>query len=137
MTKKPTPEELAKLVYKDMFDNPIKVGDYIVYAALADRSGVLRAGQVIELTYDKSRSSWSDGPLTPKVRAKSWNNFQAENYEWKGTERVELPRKSGRQKDVTLGFLDRLIVVPESQIPLFIKKDFDGPVMDWRGQPVE
>lgn len=112
--------------YFDMFGKEIKVGDYIVYAGLADRSAVMRAGQVIELTQTKGGYS----KVKPKVRVKSWNAFRADSGSWKNEER------SGRQKDVTLEFLDRLIVVPESYISEKVKKDLDGPVCDWSGRPV-
>jgi hypothetical protein len=121
--------DISKLEHKDMFGRDIKVGDFIVYAGLADRSAVLRAGQVIELTYDKSWKDWRGGSPEPKVRAKSWNFYKAER-ERDG----KVP--SGRQKDVTLGFLSRLVVVPESQVGDKVKQDLAGPVMDWKGDPV-
>jgi TfoX/Sxy family transcriptional regulator of competence genes len=88
--------------YRDMFGNEIKVGDYIVYGGLADRSAVLRAGRVVALK-------------NGKVRAQSWNNYRAQG--WNG----EV--KSGKQKDVTLAFLDRLVIVPESSVSEKIKSD--------------
>jgi hypothetical protein len=115
--------------YKDMFGRDIKVGDYIVYAGLADRSGVLRAGQVIELTHTKP-SKWGSDKIEPKVRVKSWNNYRAQGWGNK------MDGRSGRQKDVTLGFLDRLVVVPESSVGEKIKSDLAGPVCDWKGDPV-
>lgn len=120
--------DTSKFEYKDMFGNDIKVGDYIVYAGLADRSGVLRAGQVIELTCTKETRY--GGEPEPKIRCRSWNNFKAQSRSWK----AEDP--SGRQKDVTLGFLDRMIVVPAEQVSEKIKKDLAGPVCGWDGMPV-
>lgn len=97
--------------YKDMFGREIKVGDYIVYAALADRSGVLRAGRVLELT--QSKTSYSD-PI-PKIKCESWNYYQANGYR----------NGSGKQKAVSLGFLSRMVVVPESYVSQQIKNDLD------------
>lgn len=105
--------------YKDMFGRQINVGDYIVYAGLADRSAVMRAGRVLALT--QSKTEYSDPE--PKIRVSSWNNFRSRTYN--GEE------KSGRQKDVSLGFLDRLIVVPEDYVSDKIKSDLDGPVSDY------
>lgn len=102
--------------YRDMFGREIKVGDYIVYGGLADRSAVLRAGRVIEL---KCTKDWS-GKLSPKVKAESWNNYRSMGYG--GIE------KSGKQKAVSLGFLDRIVVVPESYVSDKVKRDLDGPV---------
>ena len=113
--------------YLDMFGREIKVGDYVVYAGLADRSAVLRAGRVIELTYSKQEVSIYDRKTgkhsygyEPKIRCESWNNFRSQG--WKGEER------SGKQKAVSLGFLDRLIVVPEDYVSEKIKNDIDGEV---------
>lgn len=116
--------------YRDMFGREIKVGDYIVYAGLADRSAVLRAGRVIELTYSKTGSVKYDpktGERTlvkePKIRCESWNNYRSQG--WNGEER------SGKQKAVSLGFLDRLIVVPEEYVSQKVKDDLDGEVQSY------
>lgn len=126
-----TKVDTSKFVYKDMFGHDIKVGDYIVYAALADRSGVLRAGRVLELTHSKPR--WPDEVVEPKVKAESWNNYRSQNVPWNNPA-AEI---SGKQKSVTLGFLDRLIVVPESIVSAKVKADLDGPETDWQGLPLE
>lgn len=87
--------------YKDLFSREIKIGDYITYAANDGRCGVLRVGQVLELT--ESKESYSRGKKHPKIRVKSARyrmvNYNTGKYDWE------------RQKDVSLGFLDRLIVV--------------------------
>ena len=121
------PVDISKFEYKDMFGRDIKVGDYVVYAGLADRSAVLRAGRVIELTYSKEKVRTYDRKSgehrfdhEPKVKCESWNNFRAQG--WNGEE------KSGKQKAVSLGFLDRLIVVPEDFVSQKIKDDLAGEV---------
>lgn len=106
--------EQPVLEYKDMFGREIKVGDYIVYAALADRSGVLRAGRVLELTYSKESYS----KTIPKVKCESWNYYRAQNT-WR--ENV-----TGKQRAVSLSFLSRMVVVPESYVSQQIKDDLDG-----------
>ena len=124
-----TPVDTSKFVYKDMFGRGIKVGDYIVYAGLADRSAVMRAGRVIELTHSKEKVSIYDRKTQehrtdyePKVKCESWNNFRAQG--WSGGE------QSGKQKAVSLGFLDRMIVIPEDYVSEKIKKDLEGEVND-------
>lgn len=86
--------------YKDLFNREIKVGDYITYAANDGRCGVLRVGQVTKLTHSKEEIR---GQFVPKIWAKSARyqmmNYKTGEYGW------------DRQKDVCLGFLDRLIVV--------------------------
>ncbi len=108
-----------------MFGNDIKVGDYIVYGGLADRSAVLRAGRVVALTQSKEKVRFYDRSIgefrndyEPKIRCQSWNNFLSQD--WGGKE------KSGKQKDVSLGFFDRLIVVPEKIVSQKIKDDSAG-----------
>lgn len=127
--------DISKFVYKDMFGRDIKVGDYIVYAGLADRSAVMRAGRVIELTHSREKVSIYDhktGKFTndyePKIKCESWNNYRSQGR--KGEE------KSGKQKAVSLGFLDRLVVVPEEYVSEKVKKDLDGPVTDYFGNVV-
>jgi hypothetical protein len=119
--------DTSKFEYKDMFGRDIKVGDYIVYAGLADRSAVLRAGRVIELTHSKEKVSLYDRKTgkhsvgyEPKIKCESWNNFRSQG--WSGEE------KSGKQKAVSLGFLDRLIVVPADYVSDKIKEDLDGDI---------
>lgn len=104
--------------YKDMFGRDIKVGDYIVYAGLADRSAVLRAGRVVELTF--SKTGYSE---LPKIKVESWNNFRAQGE-----------GLSGKQKAVSLGYLDRLVVVPKDFVSEKIKTDLAGPVADYFGR---
>lgn len=115
--------------YRDMFGREIKVGDYIVYGAVDGRSGTLRAGRVIELTHSKDKVSIYDRETgehrhdyEPKIKCESWSNFRSRD--WGGKE------KSGKQKAVSLGFLDRLIVVPAEIVSDKVKKDLDGPLTD-------
>lgn len=120
-----TTVDTSQFEYKDMFGRDIKVGDYIVYAGLADRSAVMRAGRVVELTYTKAKYS----SVEPKIRVASWNNFRANDRNWKDPNK----KTSGRQKDVVLGFLDRLIVVDASTVSDQVKNDLAGPVADYWG----
>lgn len=104
------------MAHVDLFGTPIKAGDYIVYAAVDGRSGTLRVGQVLELKPNG------------KVFAKSWSNFRAQGHSWTSDER------SGRQKNVTLSFLDRMIVVHDKMIPEKIWLDLEGPAYGWDGK---
>jgi len=90
--------------YKDLFGREIKIGDYITYAANDGRCGVLRVGRVVELTESKEINyCYNVESKIPKIRAKSARyrmiDYKTREYGW------------NRQKDVSLGFLDRLIVV--------------------------
>jgi hypothetical protein len=113
--------------YVDMFGRQINEGDYIVYGAVDNRSGTLRAGQVIKLTCSKEEERVYDHKLdtyvfrhVPKLFVKSWSNFVSQGY-------GDKPR-SGRQKNVTLGFLDRLIVVPPHVVSHQVRKDLEDPI---------
>lgn len=112
-----------KFEYRDMFGREIKVGDYIVYAALADRSGVLRAGRVLELTTTKPKPYLTQQELEPKIKCESWNFYRSEGYSGKPD-----AKKSGRQKAVSLGFTNRMVVVPEEIVSQQIKDDLAGPI---------
>lgn len=123
--------DTSKFEYRDMFGREIKVGDYIVYAGLADRSAVMRAGRVVALTHSKEKVSIYDRTTgdrrydyEPKIRCESWNNFRSQG--WNGED------KSGKQKAVSLGFLDRLVVVPEEYVSQKVKYDLAGPVTNYR-----
>ena len=123
----------TNLEYKDLFGNDIKEGDYLVYAAVDGRSGTLRAAKVLKLTMSKPDKWRPEKPLEPKVMCATWSNFRAERTSWSNEPDFEA---SGRQKNVTLSFLDRMIVVPEAQVSDKIKKDLNGPICDWRGMPI-
>jgi hypothetical protein len=120
--------DTSGFVYKDLFGRDIKVGDYIVYAAVDGRSATMRTGLVLELSHSKP-SEYGYQSVDPKITVASWSNFRAKGWS-------DDHERSGRQKNVKLGFLDRLIVVPEDQVSDKIKKDLAGPVCDWSGKPV-
>ena len=129
MAKKTKPPMLDKKLYVDMFGRQIEVGDYIVYGAVDGRSGTLRAGQVLALTSNVP-SEWSSHETPePKIFAKSWSNFRQESVFIQDRERGKL--LSGRQKNVTLGFLDRLIVVSAENVGAKVKADLAGPAFTW------
>ena len=91
-------------MHVDISGNEIKVGSYIAYAALWDRSATLKFGKVTELAVRKPRYGGMD-PEVNTLRAvtvdRGWNNV------W------EVQNKG---KPITLGFTDRLIVIPESLV---------------------
>lgn len=109
--------------HKDLFGKDINVGDYIVYSAVDGRSGTLRVGKVEALKVRES--GFSDDKPQPTVFCRSWSNFNT-------YEKDENGRQTGRQKNVTLGFLDRLIVIDPSQISEKIKLDLEGGIGKWR-----
>lgn len=113
-----------KTEHTDLFGREIKPDDYIVYSATDGQSSTLRAGQVISL---KTVTDYY-GKTTAKVYCKSWSNFKSDG--WNGQER------SGRQKNVTLGFLTRVVVVDASAVSDKIKSDLCGPICDWKGDPI-
>ena len=121
--------EPLDLQYRDMFGQPIKVGDYIVYGAVDGRSGTLRAGHVVALLASKPRFDGDDEPLMPKIRVRSWSNFRSRPFAGLHGD----TKTTGRQKDVVLGFLDRLVVVDPKTISEKIKTDLAGPKGDWSG----
>lgn len=124
-----------KTEHTDLFGRTIKVGDYIVYSAVDGRSATLRVGQVLELK-TITKDSWRNEPkeVVAKVFCKSWSNFKGTSS-WRAESLGHEP--SGRQKNVTLGFLTRVVVVDPSTVSEKVKKDLDGPICDWSGKPIE
>lgn len=89
-------------MHVDISGNEIKVGSYIAYAALWDRSATMKFGKVTELCERKPRYGGLE-KVTNTLRVvsvdRSWKNV------W------ELQNNG---KVITLSFLDRLIVIPEN-----------------------
>lgn len=85
--------------HKDIFGKDIQVGDYICYSAMDGQSPAMRVAKVVEL---KGRAGWNK-EVTPTILV-----IAAENYFSDG------PRPMS--KKITLGFLNRLVVVPKSSI---------------------
>lgn len=114
-----------KTEHTDLFGRAINPNDYIVYSAVDGQSATLRVGQVISL---KTVTDKYSNETTAKIYCKSWSNFRSQG--WNDKER------SGRQKNVTLGFLTRVVVVDPITVSGKIKKDLDGPQCDWSGNPI-
>jgi hypothetical protein len=89
--------------HRDIAGNAVTVGNIIVYAALWDRSATLRYGRVVALA---TRTTNQPGVVKPTVRAITVD---------RGHDGVWNLQKDGGQ--VTLGFLDRLLVVHCDQVP--------------------
>jgi len=107
--------------YDDRAGNPIRVGDYIVYAALWDRSATLKFGRVTELTTRKEED-WKTHTKEPTVKAVS----------------VDLWFDKGHklQNDghpVTLAFFDRILSIEGYMVPGDAKKLLDGAWADLGG----
>lgn len=104
--------------YKDLNDIDIRVGDFIAYAALWSRSPILKYGLVTRL--EKRAASYYQTEETPTLRVITvdrsgrWDKETNKHfYVW------ELQNKG---KEITLGFLDRLLVIPRAMVP---KEVFD------------
>ena len=91
------------LEHKDLAGHTVVPGDFIVYAALWDRSAVLKYGIVTEL-YQQDK--WYQG-IQPAVKAITVDRTWKEPG-W------EL-QKSGQP--VVLSFLDRLLIVGNDRVP--------------------
>ena len=108
--------------HEDIAGNPIKEGDYVLYAALWSRSATLKYGRVIKLTMAKSPDWRGESP--PKVQVvtvdRGWDDkweIQGGGWENKDPEKAKL---------VTLGFVDRMMVVTKAQIPEDARKLLDA-----------
>lgn len=83
--------------YKDLAGQDMAVGDYIVYSAAAGRAGVMKLGQIVELS--ERRDTWTNkhAAVVKAVTIDQWRT-------WSGG----LQNKG---KPVTLGMFERILVV--------------------------
>lgn len=100
------------MTYTDIAGQPITVGCYVIYAALWDRSATLRYGKVVRLA--ERKRSWSSDKDKPTIRATTVDR------DWDG--KWEIQKKGG---ETTLGFLDRMLVIPETLVPADAKALLD------------
>jgi len=101
------------LEYRDLTDRAIHEGDFIVYASLWSRCAVLKYGLVTRL--EKRTASYYNKDETPTLRVISVDRSGVwEKTGEKLTYRWELQNKG---KEITLSFLDRLLVVNKSEVP--------------------
>jgi len=92
--------------HNDLAGKKIKRGDYIVYAALWSRSAVLKYGVVSSL---KEREVWSQRENNSVVGTLGVISV---DRTWDG--KWELQNHG---KEITLGFLDRCLVVNANSVP--------------------
>ena len=110
---------MADPTYVDIAGQPIEVGSLLCYAALWIRSATLRHGRVTGL---KVRAGREYGPVDEQEDKATLRVFAVDR-------RREVTRVNNvvtvtthwevinNGKPITLGFLDRLLVVPESVVP--------------------
>ena len=92
------------LNYKDLAGQPIKPGGIVVYAALWSRSAMLKYGRVTRLC-SRGGQYEGQGTVSPiRVVTVDRNRNDAWEIQKKGTE-------------ITLMFLDRMLVVPPALVP--------------------
>lgn len=110
--------------HKDINGHDIKPGNYVLYAALWDRSATLKYGIVVKLKKREKRWSFNDheddeptvGVISVDRTYKSYDNGQPTGLIW---------GLQAKGKEVTLGFLDRLCVVHEESVPKAVRKILD------------
>lgn len=90
--------------YRDLACREISVGDCIVYSALLSRSAVLKYGVVKSL--ETRKDGWSSDKLTPTLRVVTVDRSYTDNWQLQNN-----------GKPVTLGFLDRLLVIQPEMLP--------------------
>lgn len=94
----------------DLLGQELAVGDYVIYAALWDRSATLKIGRITQLKTRAESKYIEDGKIIPTVGVvsidRSWSN------EW------EIQNNG---KELTLGFLNRLTKVDPNTIPAHLR----------------
>lgn len=98
--------------HKDIGEQNIKPGAFVIYAALWDRCATLKYGIVTRLA---SREDWRRGEKVdvPTIRVLSVDR-STRHHQGTWTVHWELQKEG---KEMALGFLDRLLVVPENVVP--------------------
>lgn len=97
---------------KDINGTSILSGDYVLYAALWDRSATLKYGRV---TIIKKREAKWRGDSVVAVQVVSVDRDFDRNW--------ELQAKG---RPVSLGFPDRMVVVPEKSVPKEAREILDA-----------
>jgi len=98
----------------DVFGTPLKVGDYVIYAANLDRSAILKVAVILELR--SIPKGWGTPPIAYKVSTRTAERSMTrdpktrewDNYEWK------LQKKGS---PITLEFTERMVKVNPKVIP--------------------
>jgi hypothetical protein len=111
--------------WKDMAGNHIQPGDYIVYAALWDRSATLKYGRVTRLAERKSAYTYTnqDRVPVPTIRVISVDRSSHwEDGKYLGV--VWHVQKDG--KEVALGELERMLVIDRHQVPKDVRELLDA-----------
>lgn len=110
--------------HEDISGRIIKVGDYVIYAALWSRSATLKYGRVLYLT-------WGSNGLESnvcKIQIVSVDRSWDDSWELQGSGYYGFgPKPDIKDTKVqTLGFLDRTLVVTKTQIPESARKFLDA-----------
>lgn len=99
--------------YRDLTEREIFVGDYIVYSALWGRCAVLKYGKVVGLV--EKKHEWRADEI--EYKAKVVTVDRDHNDQW---------RAQANGRPITLGFLDRMMVVSPDQVPGEARAVIDG-----------
>ena len=99
----------------DLAGHEIKPGDFIVYAALAGRSATMKYGRITKLAFREKSWKTRDGGEHPTVRAVTADRHQrwlphSDTY-------IEEWQVQNKGKEITLGYLEQLLVIPEALVP--------------------
>ena len=101
----------------DVFNNPIKVGDFVIYAASLGRCPILKVALILELRTQK-HSYRDEFIYKVSVRTAHRHGFcrlGPEHYKW------ELQKKGS---PITLEFTNRMVKVFPKTVPAEVRKLF-------------
>lgn len=107
------------MTHKDITGRDIQIDDFIVYAALWDRSATLKYGKVVALiTGNKGRNQCE----VPKIQCVTVDRSFSSPWFVQGMDEWAVESAHGKGKRirpaiVTLMFLDRLQVLPPEMLP--------------------
>lgn len=111
--------------YRDLNDIDIKVGDFIAYAALWSRSPILKYGLVTRLEKREGAYVRGERKEVPTLRVISVD--RSSRYDKEKEEYYYIWELQNHGKEITLGMLDRLLVIPKAMVP---REVFDTLMME-------
>lgn len=106
--------------HADVFNNQIKVGDFVIYAASLGRSPILKVAIILELRTLEPK--WHD-QIQYKVSVRTAERVNIYNREDPNTYKWSLQKKGS---PITLEFTDRMVKVSTKKLPIEVRALLKG-----------
>ncbi len=111
-------------MHKDVAGNEIMRGTYIAYCALHGRSACFKYGVVTKLVEKLDPPRYNSQPGDPPTYSRSVQLISVDKG-WDEKWNLQGKNDKGRAKVITLGYTDRILVVPPELVPEDARKVLD------------